>query len=153
MNGMAFEMMSRNTIRQVAEIEKESFANPWSQAAFEAELGNSAARYVVALEAGEVIGYAGYWHILDEAHVTNVAVRKDKRGLGYGRSIMERLLELAVAEGIVHMTLEVRVSNAIARALYLSMGFRELGLRRGYYEDNGEDAVIMWLKLRKEDAR
>lgn len=146
-------MMSRKTTGQVAEIEKESFANPWSQAAFEAELENGAARYIVALEYGEVAGYAGYWHILDEAHVTNVAVRKDKRGLGYGRSIMESLLELAVAEGIVHMTLEVRVSNAVARALYSSMGFRELGLRRGYYEDNGEDAVIMWLKLRKEDAR
>jgi ribosomal-protein-alanine N-acetyltransferase len=137
-------MMSPSHIDSVAQIERQSFSSPWSRESFEAELENGHARYIVALEGGEVVGYAGYWRIFEEAHVTNVAVSPAKRGLGYGKAIMKELMGLAVADGALAMTLEVRVSNVRARGLYESLGFSSAGTRPKYYEDNGEDAMIMW---------
>ncbi|OQB49261.1 MAG: N-acyltransferase YncA [Firmicutes bacterium ADurb.Bin153] len=147
LNLPTFEMMSARHVKAVARIEEQSFACPWSEAAFEAELANRAARYIVAIEDGAVVGYAGYWRIFDEAHITNVAVRPDMRGKGHGRRVMEELVKLAKSEGVSAMTLEVRVSNLTARALYASMGFASAGIRPDYYEDNGEDAVIMWCRF------
>lgn len=141
---LSFTLMSTEHVDSVWEIEKQSFSSPWSRESFEMELLNDHARYVVALEGGQVIGYAGYWRIFDEAHVTNVAIRKERRGIGHGRRLMCELIALAGAEGVGAMTLEVRASNLTAIHLYESLGFVSAGIRPGYYEDNGEDAVVMW---------
>ncbi len=141
---LSFEMMSTHHVEAVSQIEAQSFASPWSRESFDAELYNPRARYIIALEGEEVVGYAGYWRVFEEAHVTNIAIRPDRRGLGYGRHLMEKLMLLAAEEGARAMTLEVRVSNLKARKLYEKLGFSTAGIRPGYYEDNGEDAAIMW---------
>jgi ribosomal-protein-alanine N-acetyltransferase len=90
-----------------------------------------------------VRAYAGAWIIFDEAHITNVAVEKALRGQGLGRAIMAALIQYAANMGAAYMTLEVRRSNTVAQALYNSMGFVELAVRKRYYEDNGEDALLL----------
>lgn len=141
-------------IPQVCEIEEICFASPWNERMFTEELEkNPLSRYVVLLDReqpGRVIAYAGYWKIFDEGHITNVAVRPEWRGKKAGTYLMNQLMQLAAAEGIGAMTLEVRKSNDVAQALYRKLGFREEGVRKKYYEDNGEDALIMW--YRREDG-
>ena len=129
----------------VAQIEQESFRDPWSRAAYEEELKNPLAHYVIAEADGQVVGYAGFWHIMDEGHITNVAVKSTFRGQGIGESLMRALMEETKKEQIEAVTLEVRVSNAPAIRLYEKMGFVGVGVRPGYYPD-GEGAVIMWHK-------
>jgi len=92
---------------------------------------------------GEIVAYAGAWMVLDECHITNIAVRHDKRGKGYGRLITQSLIQYATNLGASFVTLEVRRSNFTAQSLYRSLGFAQVGCRRRYYEDNGEDAVLM----------
>jgi len=143
-----FAPMSLQHAAQVAAIEAVSFPAPWPLRAFIQEiLQNSLADYLVALRQGKVAAYAGMWLILDEAHVTNVAVRPDLRGMGLGRLLLEKLIERAVFQGARKMTLEVRVSNVAALFLYESLGFCRTGVRPRYYQDTGEDALIMWLDM------
>ena len=132
----------------VAQIEQESFRDPWSKNAYEDELKNPLAHYVIAEADGQAVGYAGFWHIMDEGHVTNVAVKKSFRGQGIGKMLMRALLDEVKKEQIEAVTLEVRVSNTPAIRLYEKMGFVSVGVRPGYYPD-GEGAMIMW---RKEEA-
>lgn len=91
-----------------------------------------------------VVGYAGLWLMVDEAHITTVAVRRAFRGRGLGKVLMLAMLDLARNMGARNATLEVRQSNAIAIRMYAELGFRQKGMRRRYYTDNGEDALIMW---------
>ena len=104
---------------------------------------NVAARYLVAERGGVIIGFAGAWLVLDESHVTNIAVLMEHRGHGYGRLLTAGLLQYLSNLGAAYVTLEVRKSNAVAQSLYESLGFVRLGVRKRYYEDNGEDALIM----------
>jgi ribosomal-protein-alanine N-acetyltransferase len=97
--------------------------------------------------AGEVVGYGGMWLIVDEAHVTNIAVSALYRGRKLGERLLIELQKTASFMGAVRMTLEVRVSNLIAQRLYGKLGFYPVGTRRGYYSDNNEDALIMWAEL------
>ena len=128
----------------VTAIEAATFANPWSRASFESELRrNVAARYLVAELDGAVIGYAGAWVILDESHITNIAVAEPWRGRGYGRQLTAALLQYLSNLGAAYATLEVRVSNARAQHVYAALGFVSVGKRKRYYEDNGEDALLM----------
>lgn len=121
------------------------FAAPWSEESFRQEVtGNDLALYLVAETDGTVVGYAGVWAILDEGHITNVAVHPDYRRRGVASALMEVLIKSCEEEGITCQTLEVRPSNQAALALYASFGFQPEGRRKGYYEDNGEDALIMW---------
>lgn len=132
-------------VDQVLMVETRSFATPWSRSAFYGELlENPRARYLVALDGRRVIGYIGLWLILDEAHVTNVAVHPDYRGRGIGRTLMTQAQRVATANGARRMTLEVRKSNNVAKNLYESLGYYSVGIRPGYYRDNNEDAIIMW---------
>lgn len=129
----------------VMAVEKDSFSTPWSRSAFEEELAqNRLARYIVAEEDGQVVGYAGMWLVINEAHVTNVAVSGSRRGEGIGRLLMETLMKLARENGMGSMTLEVRVSNMVARHLYETLGFAEAGIRKNYYSETKEDALILW---------
>ena len=138
-------LMTEADIDGMHAIEEATFASPWSRKSIEDELTNPCARYLVAREGDEVIGYAGMWLVIDEGHVTNVAVREDKRGIGLGKELMKRLIQLAADSGMIWMTLEVRRSNKVAQNLYHSFGFIDVGYRKRYYENN-EDALLMGLE-------
>lgn len=140
---IAYRRMTVKDVPQVHRLEDETFAQPWSLQSFLDEMErNVCARYIVALDGDRVVGYAGAWLVLDEGHVTNVAVDKAYRGLRIGAGLMEALMQYASNMGVSYLTLEVRRSNLIAQKLYRSMGFIELGVRKRYYEDNGEDALL-----------
>ncbi|MFD1954152.1 ribosomal protein S18-alanine N-acetyltransferase [Paenibacillus thailandensis] len=147
---LRFRPMILADIPAVEEIEQEAFATPWTVEAFMNELTNNMfAKYIVMEQDGELIGYGGMWVIVDEAHVTNIAVRADCRGRGYGEQLMKELQRKAVSFGADRMTLEVRVTNTVAQNLYRKLGFEPSGLRPGYYSDNNEDALIMWAELER----
>lgn len=143
-----FRSMLLEDIEQICEIEKEAFPTPWSAEAFYNELVNNHFAYYLVLESnGEILGYGGMWTIMDEAHVTNIAIRKSFQGMKLGEKLLSRLKDQAFTLGIRRMTLEVRVSNNVAKGLYEKLGFYSVGTRKGYYTDNHEDALIMWANL------
>lgn len=164
--------MRSSDIPEVLAIESESFPTPWPQSAFKSELENKLARYVVLRDAtlepaqtiegwqkftggirrlldqrvenrGPVLGYAGIWVIIDEAHLTTIAVRPDLRGNGYGELMLTDCLDVAIQRGAETMTLEVRLSNESAQKLYHKYGFAIAGRRKNYYSEINEDALIM----------
>lgn len=136
--------MELKDLDAVAAIEAATFARPWSRASFEQELTrNVAARYLVAELDGQVVGYAGAWIILDESHVTNIAIEETFRGRGIGKQLTAGLMQYLSNLGAAYATLEVRVSNERAQNLYRSLGFVSIGKRKKYYEDNNEDAYLM----------
>jgi ribosomal-protein-alanine N-acetyltransferase len=141
---LVVEPMGIGDVAAVLEIERLSFSSPWPAYAFEQELtANRLAHYVVARSEGRVVGFAGIWLMVDEAHITTFGVHPDHRRQGVGRRLLLRLAELSIDLGAARMTLEVRVSNAPAQALYRSFGFRVAGRRTAYYSDDGEDALVM----------
>ncbi len=142
---VSLESMRMEDIPRVLEIERESFRTPWPRDAYTHELQeNRLAAYIVARAEGEIVGYAGMWVILDEAHVTTIAVDPAYRGQHVGERLLVGLIDAALSRDARWMTLEVRKSNATAQALYKKYGFREIGVRKGYYSDNREDAIVMW---------
>jgi ribosomal-protein-alanine N-acetyltransferase len=133
---------------QVATIENSSFPTPWSRSAFAQELANNDfAYYIVALMDNQVAGYAGMWIILDEGHITTIAVHPNHLRQGIGTILLNALLREAKNRDCVKMTLEVRPFNRSALDLYEKNGFMSYGVRPGYYSDTGEDAVIMWMDI------
>jgi [ribosomal protein S18]-alanine N-acetyltransferase len=143
-----FRPMKVTDIPAIMEIEKLSFADPWSEVSFEDEItANDLAYYIVSLINGNITGYAGMWVVLDEAQLTNVALHPDYRGQGTGTEILSYMIELAKQLGASIMTLEVRKSNQIAQRIYRNLGFTVRGTRKNYYPDNGEDAILMGLVL------
>jgi len=141
---VVIERMRIDDVPAVLEIERLSFSSPWPAYAFEQELTtNRLAHYVVARSDERVVGFAGIWLMVDEAHVTTFGVHPDHRRRGVARRLLLRLAELAIELGTVRMTLEVRVGNEPAQALYRSFGFRIAGRRIAYYSDDGEDALVM----------
>ena len=140
--------MELDDLSGVLSIERLSFPTPWSRQAFLGELTeNDFAYYYVGVTKDKLVGYAGMWIILDEAHVTNVAVHHDYRENSIGRRLMLELMQNAIVLGANRITLEVRPSNTTARHLYTNMGFVPAGIRKAYYTDTGEDALIMWKHL------
>lgn len=128
-------------------IEQATFPVPWSLHDFEKEMTvNRCARYMVAEREGRIIAFAGAWIVLDEAHVTNIAVAADCRRQGVGRAVTQALVQYAANLGVQYMTLEVRRSNEAAQQLYKQLGFVSVGVRKRYYADNGEDAYLMVLE-------
>lgn len=136
--------MDRPDIPAVVEIERCCFGDRWSAAAFSSELENPSSAYLVGLLDKRVIGYAGFWLILEEAHITTIAVHPHERGQRIGEQLLWHLIEESARRGAKWMTLEVRNSNLVAQRLYQKYGFSSLGKRRGYYQDDGEDALVMW---------
>ncbi len=138
-------------IKIMAEMDVLCFSAPWSELSFEKEIKeNHLAFYIVAEINERVVGYAGLWCIVDEGHITNVAVHPDFRRKGIGEALVSVLLEHTTEIGLLSHTLEVRASNDPAIALYSKFGFEAAGVRKNYYEDNGEDAIIMWRKQENE---
>ena len=141
---LALRPMERRDMASVLAVEQSAFAAGWPATAFQNELTqNKMARYIVLEDGAEVTGFGGLWLMLDEAHVVTVAVRPERRRAGLGGLIVHGLLLVAQSHEMDVATLECRVSNLAARALYARYGFYEVGLRRKYYADNQEDAVIM----------
>ena len=141
---MNCRLMTLDDLDAIMEIEHDAFAIPWSRRSFTEELTrNTCARFLVIEHEGEIAGYGGMWFVVDEAHVTNIAIRADLRGQGLGKKLLEDMLQLAADSGMAFMTLEVRRSNERAQRLYRSHGFVDVGYRKRYYEDNHEDALIM----------
>lgn len=136
--------MTLEDVDAVYAIEQATFSTPWSRQSFVDEMTtNKCARYVVAEEDGQVIAYAGAWLVFEEGHITNIAVRAEERGRGVGSAVTRALMQYAANMGVQYLTLEVRKSNLAAQKMYKSLGFLELGVRKRYYEDNGEDAYLM----------
>jgi ribosomal-protein-alanine N-acetyltransferase len=132
---LAIEPMQEADVSVVQEIERHNSRN--------------SAHYVVlrryfADDRGEIVGYAGMWRMYDEAHVTTIGVRHDLQHSGYGRILFAGLVQAAYEMGAKWVTLEVRVTNEHAMEMYERFGFKVIGRRKGYYTDNGEDALVMW---------
>ncbi|WP_432775953.1 ribosomal protein S18-alanine N-acetyltransferase [Brevibacillus gelatini] len=145
---LEYRFMTMQDVGAVAELERLSFSTPWPHEAFVNELTkNPNARYVVAVHQNRIVAYCGMWIVLDEAHITNVAVHPLFRGKKIGLGLMFKMMGVAKMLGANSMTLEVRPSNTVARNLYTKLGFREHGVRKRYYSDNNEDAIIMWVTL------
>lgn len=140
------ERMQASDIDKIIEIEAEAYGeHHWSRESFFNELSNNLAKYYCAFNSdGELIGYAGSWEILEEAHITNIAVAKDFRRQHIGEALLTRIIQECTKNMVKYITLEVRVGNSAAIGLYEKYGFHSLGTRKGYYQDNNEDALIMW---------
>jgi len=132
----------------VLEVDRASFVNPWTRRMFVRELRNPdvAHIYVLRTPTEPVAGYCSCWLVFDELHINNLAVRPEWRARGLARALLQHVLAEAVRLGARRATLEVRESNAIARRLYAGVGFRVAGVRRRYYTDPVEDALILWLE-------
>jgi len=154
MNNGIVRPMRMDDLETILEIEIVSFSTPWSLQAFKAELkDNEYARYVCLELEGKVIGYMGLWFILDEGHITNIAIAPNYRGQHWGEFLIRSVMKKMRNEGMERMTLEVRASNNPAKSLYSRLGFTTAGVRKGYYADTGEDALIMWAELGMEVNR
>ena len=140
---MITDTLKKEYIDEIDNINQLSFSDPWSKNLVEQELDNSNCHYVVGIEDGQVVGYAGMIVIADEANITNIATHPDHRRKGIGKVLLGRLIDICVENGFLLITLEVRKSNAAAIGLYNSLGFAIEGERKNYYSDNGEDALIM----------
>ena len=140
------DKMTTEDIDAVVEIEKDAYGeHHWAKSSFYDEMSNNLAKYYAAkTEDGELVGYAGTWHIIDEGHITTIAIKKDYLRKHIGEAIIVKIIEDCYCANIKYLTLEVRVSNEPAIGLYTKYGFNSLGTRKGYYQDNNEDALIMW---------
>ncbi|MGE5613251.1 MAG: ribosomal protein S18-alanine N-acetyltransferase [Bacillota bacterium] len=141
-------------IDDIVTIEKLCFKIPWSRKSIEDEIiRNKSAIYFCAVDNGRTLGYCGMWQVIDEGYITNIAVHPEFRNCGIGSLLMDALLKEAEAKGIKALTLEVRKSNLTAQALYRKYGFESGGIRKRYYADNNEDAIIMWKRLAPDGDR
>ena len=138
--------MTKEDINDVVEIETEVYGeHHWSKSSFYDEMNNNLAKYYCAkLPSGEMVAYAGTWNIIDEGHITTIAVKNEYQRKHIGEALIVKILDNCYENEIKYLTLEVRVSNLPAINLYKKYGFQSLGTRKGYYQDNNEDALIMW---------
>lgn len=140
--------MTTEHIKDVHKIEEDCFSIPWSEKSFYDEITkNKLAIYIVLKLDQEVVGYGGMWHVITEGHITNVAIKKEHRGKGLGGKIIDGLIDIAKQKEMIGITLEVRTSNQVAQSLYKKKGFVITGVRKEYYDDNKEDAILMWKDL------
>lgn len=144
---LRFRRLSALDIADLLPIEQEAYDDPWSPGMFQQELDNQASHFFVVFAQDALVGYGGFWFVVDEVHITKVTVSAECRSRGYGREIMQYLLERGKELGAVYARLEVRELNEVARKLYASLGFREIGLRHGYYTKTNETAVVMTKRI------
>lgn len=142
---ISFRPMRVEDVDRIMEIEHASFSTPWSRRAFINEITeNRLARYFVVISNGVIAGYCGMWLIFDEAHITNIAIHPEFRGQKLGDALLAYVCRQAKEMGAERVTLEVRKSNTVAQKLYAKHGFLPYGIRKEYYTDNREDAIVMW---------
>ncbi len=149
---LVIEAMTDADVKDVLRIEQQSFSTQWPSNAFYQELhDNKLAHYFVGRIEKRLVAYGGIWVILEDSHITTIAVHPGCRGRKYGEIMLLRLLDEAISRGASWMTLEVRESNTIAQALYRKYGFTTVSTRKGYYSDNNENALVMWAGNLKSD--
>ena len=142
---LRIEQMSDADVKEVLRIEQQSFSTTWPANAFYQELHeNKLAHYFVGRLGDRVVAYGGIWVILEDSHITTIAVSPAYRGRKYGEILLLHMLDQAMSRGASWMTLEVRESNTVAQALYRKYGFTTVSTRKGYYSDNNENALVMW---------
>jgi len=142
--------MTHNDLEGIFEVEKTAFPIPWSIHSFEEELKNILAHYLVAKIDGRVVAYLGLWFVMDECHVTNIAVHKDFRRMHIATKLIEKMFKLCKEHQTSYVVLEVRKNNFVAQELYKKYGFTEEYVRKDYYKNpdgSREDAVVMSLLL------
>lgn len=139
------ERMRSEDAETVAELDKKCFPTPWSLSAYLTEVHNPSGYYIVAWVDGRIVGYAGMWLIMDEAHITTIGVDPGFRGRKIGERMLVHLLQEAIHRGARRSTLEVRRTNAVAQNLYAKYNFHTVAVRKGYYTNNDEDAFVMWV--------
>ena len=138
--------MQKDDLDAVLRLEENAYGDHhWSKESFFNELNNELAKYFCAFDAaGELVGYCGIWEILEEAHITNIAVSPEHRRKHIGEALLKKIIDTCYKDFVKYITLEVRVSNKAAIGLYEKYSFKSLGIRKGYYQNNNEDALIMW---------
>ncbi len=141
---VGIEPMRIGDLDVIEAIDRRCFPQPWQRSVYEVELSNRAACYLIARMGQAIVGYGGAWVIGDEAHLTTLAVDAPHRGARIGERLLLCLMEEAVMRRASHVTLEVREGNCPAQHLYRKYGFRNAAVRRNYYIDTGEDAIVMW---------
>ncbi|CAM4011888.1 ribosomal protein S18-alanine N-acetyltransferase [Alkalicoccus chagannorensis] len=147
-DAVTIRMMRTDDLDGVMDVEHASFSTAWTREAFYQELiKNRFAHYFIAETTERIIGYCGLWVIHGDSHITNIAVHPDYRRRGVGEGLLEAVMGMAVTLAADTLSLEVRVSNEAAQKMYRKFGFENGGIRRGYYTDNQEDALVMWVKL------
>lgn len=140
---IACEPLSRKNLPEVLAIESVSFPEPWPETLFLKEMDQRGSYFVVFRLNSEMIGYGGFWLVMDEVHITNIAVHPLYRRQGYGSMILQHLVDAAVSRGAIMATLEVRETNLVALNLYRKFGFRHVATHKAYYANTDEDAVVM----------
>lgn len=143
---IAIKPMHKKDIESVLKIEEQAYGeHHWSKDSFYGELSNNLAHYYSAFDSkGNLLGYAGSWRVIDEAHITTIAISPEFKRKKIGEALLNQILKDCYENEIKYITLEVRVSNEPAIKLYEKYGFKSLGTRKGYYQNNNEDALIMW---------
>ncbi|WP_227939913.1 ribosomal protein S18-alanine N-acetyltransferase [Alkalihalobacillus deserti] len=140
--------MTVDDLTAVMDVEKDAFSTPWDSAIFKSEItSNQFAHYLVYEMDEVIIGYCGLWVVMDEAQITNIAIHSNYRGQKHGEQLLRYVMAFVKQMGVTKLSLEVRVSNSVAQNLYRKVGFQEGGLRKKYYADNLEDALVMWVNV------
>lgn len=148
MDKLVIRKMEIDDLDAVQKVELASFSEAWPKDIFYEEIvNNTYAHYFVALLDDEIIGYAGLWIVIDDAQITNIAINPAYRGKKYGERLFYYVLQYAIGLGTKRLSLEVRVSNVIAQRMYRKFGLIPGGIRKNYYTDNQEDAIVMWVNL------
>lgn len=146
MENLTLKKLTKEDVDGLYEVSSLSLKETWSLGSIEQELSNKFARYIVCKDGDKVIGFIGAWLIASEGQITNLAVHPDYRKKGIGKKLMKSLISSLKNEDCNAITLEVRESNTVAKNLYKNLGFLSEGIRKNFYEDNKEDANIMWLR-------
>lgn len=144
MGEINFRLATKADIKQMAELDAACFAMPWSLEAFENELENGCTTYAVVCDGEKIVAFSGFWKIDNEGHITRVMVGKDYRGKAIGSKMLEFLMSEGEKLGVSEYTLEMRKSNESALRLYEKLGFVLEGIRPKYYQNNMEDALVLW---------
>lgn len=148
MTSWTIRLAERRDIAELLEIEQDQFPEPWTRGMLLDELVQpDTRRYTVAVEEGRVVGYLGVMFVTDELHVTTLGVRPGNEGRGVATALLDDAWDDARSRGIARATLEVAVSNARAQRLYYRYGFKPVGVRKNYYQQTGEDALVFWAEL------
>jgi [ribosomal protein S18]-alanine N-acetyltransferase len=140
--------MNLGDVSDVYDIENSTFNTPWSKNSITKEIKeNKLAYYFVAILDDVIVGYCGLWHVITEGHITNIAVKKEFQRMGVGNALVLKLIDLSLEKEMIGLTLEVRMNNKNAFNLYKKHGFIIEGIRKNYYSDTKEDAIVMWKYL------
>lgn len=140
--------MNPSDTSEVMNVETASYTTPWPEDIFQQEVAdNHYAHYYVAVKDGKIVGYAGMWLVIDDAQITNIAIAPECRGQKFGQKLFYYTVEQAVLMGAKRLSLEVRESNIAAQRMYRKFGLVPGGIRKNYYTDDQEDAIVMWVNL------